>query len=299
MNCVDLHVHSTCSDGTYTPTELVDYAIEKGLSAFALTDHDTTSGLAEAISYAEHLRNIPTTWKNSSTSQSSPIPEVIPGIEFSTKYQDRDIHILGLFIDYTDTSFVRQVDAFKDSRGERNKKMCLRLQEAGVNINYDSLISEFPDSVITRAHYAKYLVANGYTKNIPEAFDRYIGDRAPCFVAREKVTPLQAVTTILEAKGTPILAHPVLYHMSHDQLESLVADLKKGGLMGIEAIYSTYNLGEERKMRELAAKYDLLISGGSDFHGSIKPKLDLGCGYGRLFIPNQILEDIKKAVKKI
>lgn len=277
-NIVDLHVHSTRSDGTFTPSELVDYALKKGLSAFALTDHDTTDGLAEAMEYAKD-KGI----------------EVVPGIEFSTEYESKDIHILGLYIDYTKKEFKEQVQAFIDSRILRNQKMCKNLQTAGIDITYEALLAEFPDSTITRAHYARYLLDHGYVKSLPEAFDRYVGDHCPYYVPREKVTPAQAVELILQADGIPILAHPTLYHMSERRLEKLVAALKEAGLMGMEAVYSTYTAAEERQMRSLAAKYNLLISGGSDFHGANKPKLDLATGYGNLFIPASILTDLKKS----
>lgn len=275
---VDLHVHSTRSDGTFTPTELVDYACQKGLAAFALTDHDTTDGLNEAMEYAKD-KGI----------------EVIPGIEFSTEYESKDIHILGLYIDYNQKEFKEHIQAFVDSRILRNKKMCQNLQEAGIAISYEALTEEFPDSTITRAHYARFLLDHGYVKSLPEAFERYVGDHCPYFVPRQKVTPTQAVKLILEADGVPILAHPTLYHMSERRLDKLVSELKEAGLMGIEAIYSTYTAGEERQIRDLAKRYNLLISGGSDFHGNNKPKLDLAVGYGKLHIPASILDDIKKA----
>lgn len=284
---IDLHVHSTRSDGTYTPCELVDYAIEKGLDAFALTDHDTVAGLDEAMEYAAAA---------STEAGVKCIPEVIPGIEFSTEYQGRDIHIVGLYIDYKNEAFAQYLQSFIDSRTLRNQKMCSLLAEAGIDISYERLLEEFPNSVITRAHYAKYMLTHGYIKSIKEAFERYIGDNCPYFVPREKVTPAQAVELILRAGGVPILAHPVLYHLSNARLEELVAELKNVGLMGLEAIYSTYCVAEERQMRMLAKKYGLLISGGSDFHGSNKPGLDMGTGYGKLYIPNQVLDDIKAAL---
>lgn len=277
MKIVDLHVHSTKSDGSFTPAQLVDYAMEKGLSAFALTDHDTTEGLAEAFEAAEG-KNI----------------EVIPGIEFSTEYQGKDIHILGLYIDYEGEEFKKYLVDFQNSRTLRNEKMCKKLSEHGVNITYEELQKRFPEAVLTRAHYAKFLWEEGYVSSMKEAFDRYIGDHAPCFLPREKVTPVQAVELILRVKGVPILAHPVLYGMSDERLETLVSTLKEAGLVGIEAVYSTYNNAEERKMKALAKKYDLLISGGSDFHGTTKPGLDLATGYGKLFIPYEILEKIKE-----
>lgn len=291
MRQIDLHVHSTRSDGTYTPTQLVDYAMEKGLAAFALTDHDTIDGLEEAISYAEGLRAKQT--EAGAQAPSSPVPEVIPGIEFSSEYQGQDIHIVGLYIDYHNKAFAAKLQEFVDSRTLRNQKMCRLLQEAGMDITYDALLQKFPDSVITRAHYAKYMLNHGYITSMKEAFDRYVGDHAPCYVPREKVTPKQAVELILEAGGIPILAHPILYHMGKERLDNLVSELKEAGLTGIEAIYSTYNAHEEREIRELAAKYDLCISGGSDFHGSNKPGLDLGTGYGKLFVPYDILERLR------
>jgi hypothetical protein len=286
ISMVDLHVHSTRSDGTYTPAELVDYAIEKGLKAFALTDHDTVDGLDDAYFYADTLR------KNGCVN----VPEIIPGIELSTEYEGRDIHIVGLNIDYKDKDFSAYLQNFIASRERRNIKMCALLTEHGVDIKYENLAAEFPGSVITRAHYAKYMLNHGYIKSIKEAFDRYIGDRCPCFVAREKVTPAQAVQLILSAKGIPVLAHPILYRMSDARLDKLVSELKECGLIGIEAIYSTYNRSEERQIMELSKKYNLHISGGSDFHGANKPDIDLGVGYGNLNVPDSVWEELKATV---
>lgn len=277
MGIVDLHVHSTKSDGSFTPSELVNYALEKGLSAFALTDHDTTEGLDEAMEAAK-----------------GKTVEVIPGIEFSTEYEGKDIHIVGLYIDYKGESFTKQIQAFVDSRIERNRKMCANLQNAGIDISYEKLLSSFPGAVITRAHYAKYLLDQGVVKSMPEAFDRFLGDHTRYFVPREKVTPTQAVKLILDAKGIPVLAHPTLYHMSDKRLELLLYRLKEAGLAAMECIYSTYTPAEERQMKKLADKYGLLPSGGSDFHGSTKPKLDLAVGYGNLQVPEEILIHLKK-----
>ena len=324
---IDLHVHSTCSDGTFTPEELVDYAMQKGLTAFALTDHDTVNGLERAIRYAEELRQaqatspvgfsrnnaddrLPVSFvpdadvpapKSANVFSSSAdadtavpqVPEVIPGIELSTEYQGKDIHMVGLFIDYHQPEFAHYLEDFIRSREHRNEKMCALLREHGVDITYEALLSEFPGAVITRAHFARYLLSHGYIQSMKEAFDRYVGDHCPCFVPREKVTPAQAVGLILGAGGVPVLAHPILYHMSDDRLDTLVAELKKIGLVGIEAIYSTYNTAEERQIRGLASKYDLKISGGSDFHGANKPKIDLGTGWGKLYVPDEVLENLR------
>ncbi|MCM1175754.1 MAG: PHP domain-containing protein [Blautia sp.] len=280
MNRVDLHVHSTKSDGTFTPTQLVDYALEKELTAFALTDHDTTDGLDEAISYAA----------------GKPV-EVIPGIEFSTEYEGKDIHIVGLYLHYKERSFQEKIQSFVDSRIRRNLKMCRNLQEAGIDITYEKLCEEHPDAVITRAHYAVYLKDHGYVTSYADAFAQYVGDHCKYFVPREKITPSQAVGLILQNGGVPVLAHPPLYHMGKDRLDTLVCTLKQAGLAGIETIYSTYERQDERDMFRLAKKYDLLPSGGSDFHGANKPGLDLAVGYGKLFVPEEIRDNLRKAAR--
>lgn len=296
MPAVDLHVHSNRSDGSFTPTQLVDYAREKGLAAFALTDHDTIDGLEEAIRYAESLETDRAKGTGSSLHSPGPVPEVIPGIEFSTEYRKQDIHIVGLYIDYGNMAFRRRLQDFVDSRVLRNQKMCRLLQSAGISVTYEALLSEFPDAVITRAHYAKFMLEHGYVKTMSEAFDRYIGDHCPCFVPREKVTPGDAVELILSAGGVPILAHPILYHMSDEELDAMTERLAGAGLIGLEAVYSTYTAADERRMRRLAKKYSLLVSGGSDFHGANKPGLDLGTGYGSLYVPQSVLKDIKQAI---
>ena len=165
MNIVDLHVHSTKSDGALTPTELVNYAIEKRLSAFALTDHDTTEGIDEALTAAtKHNEAL-----EKGKIQGLPL-EVIPGIEFSTEYMGRDIHILGLYIDYNSPAFKKKIQEFVDSRILRNQKMCASLASDGIDITYEKLLEENPDAVITRSHYAKYLLNHGYTTSMKEAF---------------------------------------------------------------------------------------------------------------------------------
>lgn len=272
---IDMHVHSNCSDGTYTPTELVEYAAEKGLRAFALTDHDTTEGIREAQEAAKS-RGV----------------EVIPGIEFSTNYHNRDIHILGLGINPDDVHFQEWLTQFQDSRDSRNEKMIGKMQEAGIDITLDEMKRRYPDAVWTRAHFARYLRDEGYVKSNQEAFDRYLGDRARCFVPREKVTPFQAVQLIHAGGGKAVLAHPLLYHMGSAALETLVTELKKQGLDGLEAIYSQNRWTDEMHMIQLAKRYGLKITGGTDFHGSNKPGLDLAVGYGKMKIPYELWEQL-------
>ena len=281
MRGIDLHTHSNCSDGTYSVKELMDYAHEKNLAAIALTDHDTVDGLDEASSYVK---------------ENYPDMELVPGIEFSTVEEGKDVHIVGLYIDHHNEEFKKKLGQFIDSRTIRNKKMCRKLsEEAGIPISYEELTGSFPGAVLTRAHYAKFMVDRGYARSRNEVFDKYIGDNCPYYVEREKISPEEAISYVLEAKGVPVLAHPILYHLSDRKLDALVARLKDAGLKGIEAIYSTYSPSEERQIKELATKYELLISGGSDFHGANKPKIDLGTGMGKLFLPEDLLIPIKKA----
>ena len=281
MRAIDLHTHSTCSDGTLSVKELIDKAHEKNLAAIALTDHDTVEGIDEALEYA---------------AEKYPDLEVIPGIEFSTENEGKEVHVVGLYIDHHDKEFKDGLRAFVDSRTGRNIKMCKKLtEEAGIPISYEELEKEFPDTVITRAHFAKFMVERGYVKSRNEVFDRYIGDHALYYVGREKIAPEDAIKSIINAKGVPIFAHPILCRLSDERLEALVSKLKDAGLVGIEAIYSTYELRDERQIKELAKKYDLLVSGGSDFHGSNKPDIDLGTGCGKLFVPEDLLIPIKAA----
>ena len=281
MNIVDLHVHSNRSDGSMTPSELVDLAVKKGLSAFALTDHDTVDGIPEALSRARY-------WSDKGIQL-----EVIPGIEFSTEYMGKDIHIVGIDIDYEADFFKRYLTDFVNARIERNKKMCKNLQAVGIDISYEKLMEEYPGSVITRAHYARFLHDHGYTSSMKEAFERYVGDHTKYFVPREKVTPVQAVELILRAGGIPILAHPVIYGLGKTALDTLVSELKAAGLIGIEAVYSTYTPSDERDIKALALKHDLAISGGSDFHGKAKPDIDLAVGRGKLFVHEGILKGLR------
>lgn len=277
MSYIDLHVHSNCSDGSYTPAELVEYAKEKGLAAFALTDHDTLSGIEEAQD-AGRKYGI----------------EVIAGIEFSTEYKGRDVHIVGLEFDKDSPEFISQLERFQNSRDIRNQKMIGRLREEGVDITWDMMKEEFGDAVWTRSHFGRFLLEHGYVKELKDAFSRYVGDEAPCFVPREKVTPAQAVHLVRQYGGIPVLAHPFQYHLSEEGLQELVNELKKAGLIGVEALYSTHNPMEESAIRRLARVNGLCISGGSDFHGINKPHIDLGVGRGNLKIPYEILKQMRE-----
>lgn len=279
---IDLHTHSTESDGTLTPQELMQLASDIGLSAIALTDHDTVGGLSKAKPVAESLGI-----------------ELVPGIELSTDYNGTEVHMLGFYIDDTNPAFLKKLQEFIDSRNLRNEKMAFLLQKEGFSITLEDLYREYPDSVITRAHFARYLVEHGYVKDLDTVFRKYLGDNCRCYVPREKITPFEAIDLIHLGGGLAFFAHPVLCHMNHDRLRFFVRDLKEAGLTGMEAVYSMNSPGDERNMKKLAQEFDLLISGGSDFHGENKPYIHLGTGKGNLRIPDSILDAIKAEKERV
>lgn len=289
MHPIDLHTHSTRSDGTLTPAELIRYAAQKGLAAIALTDHDTIDGIEEAVQAARSL---------SSQDPDALVPEVIPGVELSTEYRGKDIHIVGLFIDWQNREFADRLRGFADARIYRNRKMCSLLTENGCPVSYEDLEAAFPDTVITRAHFAQYLLDRGMISSIDEAFRKLIGDDCPCFVPREKITPHDAVRFLLRFGGVPILAHPLQYKMSETELDALVASPTGLDLDGIEVYYSTHRQADTANLSRIAEKYGLLLSGGSDFHGTRKQNLDLGTGYGHLYVPDTILPPIRERALK-
>lgn len=280
MKTIDLHVHSCCSDGSFTPEELVALAQSAGLSAFALTDHDTTDGIGQALLAAEGSGL-----------------EVVPGIEFSTRWLHRDIHILGYYIDYRAQSFQETLHGFLAARDVRNRQMCERIREqTGIPVTVETLSGYFPDAVITRAHMAAWLADMGYVETRAVAFDKYLGEHAPCFVPKTQVTPEDAIRLIRSHGGIPVLAHPLLYALSKKQLRQLVGSLKESGLKGIEAVYVLNRGSDEAFVRSLAEQYGLLVTGGSDFHGKNKPHIALGTGIKQsLAVPYELLEELKAA----
>jgi len=275
---VDLHTHTTESDGSFTPEELIAEAKRVGLSAIAITDHDSISGIKKATLLADELGI-----------------ELIPGVELSTDYNGKEVHVVGLYVNDEDEYFLTKIKEFKENRDSRNAIMVENLQKEGFAITMEELTAENPDCVITRANIARFLYEHGMIPTIQTAFEKYIGDNCKCYVNRFKITPMDGVRLIKKAGGTAILAHPLLYHMSDSTLQKMVDEMKEAGLDGIEAIYCTYTPAEERQMKQFAKENGLLISGGSDFHGTTKPKLELGTGYGKLYIPYEVLETIKNS----
>lgn len=295
---IDLHVHSTKSDGSLTPTELVKAAASLPLTTFALTDHDTMGGVDEAISAAKEA-----------TDRGTPVT-VIPGVEISADYLipysnnssegiHKEIHIVGLYVNQNHPDFHEYTDNFHKVRDRRNIKMCEALSLDGYDISMDELISHFPDSVITRGHVARLMLEKKYVHSVKEAFERFIGDNCKYYIPREKISAENAISLIKKAGGIPVLAHPILYHLGSEQLDILVHFLKDAGIEAIEAKYCTYSSSDERKIKELAKKYELEISGGSDFHGEAKPGLMLGKGYGKLYIDDSVLSDMLKHLGRI
>lgn len=279
---IDLHVHSSYSDGTCSPKELVDIAITSGVSAFALTDHDTVAGVAKAKEAAAGTG-----------------VTVISGTEISAAYKNKDIHILGLFIDETDSALTEALSQAVTNRESRNERMAERFRNLGIPLTLESLRETNPNTVITRAHFAKYLLEHHHVKTQAEAFDRFLGYDAPCFVPREYMPPEQAISLILAAGGVPVLAHPLLYKLSKEELNTLLSRLCDAGLKGLEVYYSS-NIGlDESISYGLANRFGLLMTGGSDFHGANKPNLYLGTGRNHnLNIPETLLAPLLQAAGK-
>ena len=273
---IDLHTHSTYSDGSDTPAALVEIAKAAGVSALALTDHDTVSGVKSAIEAAKGYDL-----------------EIIPGVELSTFYKKHEIHVVGLFIDYNNRYFKGELNQIRFIREERNRKMCAKLHMLGIDIDYDHMVEIYKSNMITRAHIADFLVNKGYITTRKEAFEKYIGSHCPAFIQWEKIHVIKGIRLIRASGGVPILAHPVAYKMDDKELDELVSTLKENGLIGMEVYYSTNSQSFTDKSLNLCKKYDLLPSGGSDYHGRTKPLIKVGSGMGGLKVPYELLEPIR------
>jgi len=277
MDLIDLHVHSNASDGSLTPSEVADEAIKMNLKAIALTDHDTIDGIPEILDYTKD-KDI----------------EIVPGIELSCYYNKREIHILGFYVDYENPELSKELATLKQAREGRNIKMVELMQKDGLNITMDKLLHGNPDSVITRAHFARVLVEEGICKDKEVAFKKYIGIGCKYYLPKPEVTCETAMRILTTYSKGAFLAHPLLYHFGYAQIEELLMYLKDLGLKGIEAYHSSNNSYESDKLRSLALKHNLMISGGSDFHGIIKPNIQMGRGRGGMKVPIRLLDEIKK-----
>lgn len=274
MDTIDLHTHSTFSDGTFTPLQLVKYAEEKGLKAFAITDHDTTEGIKEAKSIETNV-------------------EVISGVEISTRYDKKEIHIVGLYVNENDADLNKQLKYYREKRVTRNFEILEKLNSLGVDITIDDVKESCTGDVISRAHIAKSLVSKGFVGSYTEAFDRYLGDNKCAYVPRETLNYKESMELITKAGGVPVLAHPLLYKMSDTNLENMMVKLRQKGLKAVEVYYSTHSNSDTQHVMAMANRVGLIYSGGSDFHGATKPKIDMGTGMGKLAVPYEILEKIR------
>lgn len=281
MRLIDLHTHTTASDGSFTPSEVCQLAIDKNLAAIAITDHDTVSGVAEAVQYgAEHSADI----------------EIIPGVEVSCEYQGREIHILGYYMDYMNPALSEPLDAVKEARLKRTLDMCRLFQEDGIDMTLEKLQAGNPKTVITRAHFARVLLEEGICKTKDQVFKSYIGEKNKYYIPNPNISCEEAMRIITTYGKAAFLAHPLLYKLGYQQIEELIVYLKSLGLTGIEAYHSSNNSYESDRLRNIAAKHGLLVSGGTDFHGVIKPDIQLGSGRGGMRITEGILTRIKEAL---
>lgn len=280
---IDLHIHSTASDGSFTPSEVVMLAKKQGLCALSLTDHDTLAGLDEAEKKARELSI-----------------EFIRGCELSAKYLDTDVHVLGLYVP-KDKAFLQDLEkelaVFIERRNTRNKKIVAKLQEHHINISLEDVEKEAGGNVIARPHFANVLIQKGIVASTKEAFDKYLAKGKLAFVEREVISPHHAVSLLKEARAVPVLAHSKLIKCTEQEYFNLIEELIPLGLKGLEVYHSVHSFEDERYYLGVAQKYKLCISGGSDFHGKSKPDIKIGTGRGSLRVPACILDGIKNAAQ--
>lgn len=254
---VDLHSHTTVSDGVLSPEELVRLAVERGLKYLAITDHDATEAIEPALEAAK----------------SYPSFTIIPGVEMSTDVTKGEVHLLGYFIDYRDSDFQRTLAHFRDSRRERARKMVQKLEAMGVHIQWERVLEVAGDGSIGRPHIAQVMLEAGYISSIKEAFVKYLARDGPAYVARERLSPVEAVGMVTKVGGLPVLAHPG----DIQGLDSLIVETKSAGLVGMEVHYDGYSKAEVERLAKVAKKHDLVACGGSDYHGEgIGAQTDLG-----------------------
>lgn len=279
---IDLHLHTTASDGSFSPSEVVTLAHKAKLKAIAITDHDTLSGLDEAKQKANEL-NI----------------EFIRGCELSTRHINSDVHILGFFIPEEKEKIQElqeNLNLFIDRRNKRNKIIIQKLQENGISITLEEVEKEAGGKVIARPHIANVLLQKKVVKDIREAFDNWLAKGQKAYVPREAITPHEAVKLLHNAGALAVLAHPRLITCTDEELQKLIEELIPLGLNGLEMYHSAHSFDDERKYLELATKYNLCVTGGSDFHGRCKPNIAIGKGKGSLRVPACILDEMKKRI---
>ncbi len=263
---VDLHTHSTFSDGQYAPADIVRLADRRGLAAVALTDHDTLAGLPDARRAAEGLPDV----------------RFVPGIEVSAKLPHGMLHIIGLGIDERAPSIVELARRLRQARNDRNPRMVERLRRLGVPVGMEDIravagsAGDEEDRIVGRPHMAEAIRRKGYAETVQDAFDRYVGRGGAAYLDKEKIDPGETISAIRDAAGVAVLAHPPQLAVGDDDLEPVLRRLIEQGLNGIEAYHSEHSPRQTRLYLELANRYRLFVAGGSDFHGPVKPDAALG-----------------------
>ena len=284
---IDLHIHSTASDGTLSPEEIIVMAGNLNLAAIAITDHDTIDGSKAALQYG-----IPSNLK------------FLTGVEISASPPpsfnliEGSIHILAYSIRLDDYDFNKALEKVQKARVDRNPRIIERLNTLGMDISMDEVISLAGVNGQTgRPHIAQCLLKKGFIKSFNEAFDKYLGKGKPAYVDKDKLDCAHAIKLIKNAGGIPVLAHPyVIFSRNDQQLEKLVLYLTKMGLMGIEVFYPEHSLDNIRYYTELARRCNLLMTGGTDFHGSLKPEIKMGTGRGGFKVPYSVYEKLVEAL---
>lgn len=282
MSRIDLHLHTTHSDGSLPPTEVVKLAHAAGVSALAITDHDILTGIPEATAAAQEFGM-----------------ELVPGIEISSRFGDQELHILGYFLDWQDPLLDQRLRTLRESRHRRNPRIVELLQALGYPITYDEVRAVAGSDSVGRPHIARVLMDKGIVSSAKEAFDRFLANGKPAYVPRELPPPEEAIRWIKEAKGLAVLAHPTWVKATEGTLTDLTKRLKSEGLDGVEVHYSTHTPRQTREYLDLAKQVNLLVTGGSDFHGLTKPDIEVGYGKGTLHVPDHLLPKLKEAAGRI
>ncbi len=277
---VDLHCHSTASDGTFKPAEVVQMAIEAGISALSLTDHDTIAGIAEASAEAAK-RGL----------------DFIPGIEISADFpQPATMHILGYGVDPNSTILADLTRRLIEGRDNRNPQIIKKLNELGIKISMEEVEKEAGGKVLGRPHMAAILMRKGYVSSIKQAFDKYLAPGGLAYFDKERLSPRESIEMILQSGGLPVLAHPIQLRYTNDgELERIVKDLTDLGLVGLEVMHSDHGDIQVEKYSRLADRYGLLKTGGSDFHGTNKFRIKLGTANNRR-VPREFFETLRERV---
>ena len=278
---IDLHIHTTASDGTFTPEQVISHAHQLKLKAIAITDHDTVAGSKEALGSGVP----PSLGFLTGVEISATPPPFYPG--------SGSFHLLGYSIRLDDPNLNRTLEKLQQARKNRNPAIINRLNELGISITLDEVRKEAGVGQLGRPHIAQLMVKKGVVASINEAFDQFLGTGKPAYVDKQRVECFKAIKIILNAGGVPVLAHPgLLDYKTENQLDELIGKLKKAGIQGVEVYYSGHTPDQTRLYAALAQRHDLLMTGGSDFHGAIQPEIEMGSGQGDLIVPYELFEKL-------